>query len=133
MAAEGGGPKATAARRFVESLGDLRRTVARALHSRAELFTLEVARERALIVRTLAFAIGALFFITLAAFAFTFFVIVLFWDTHRAIAAGLITLAYVVIAAGLGFAAKRQLTRAERPFAHTLDQLRKDRDQVLSR
>ena len=131
MAAVGGGPKAGAARGLAVSLARLGRAFVRTLHSRAELLSLELARERTQIVHIVAFAIAALFFLTLAAFTATVFIIVLFWDTHRVLAAGLLTLAYVAIAAGLAAAAKRALAQAAHPFAATLEQLRKDRDQLL--
>ena len=131
MAAGVGGPKAGAARGLAVSFGRLRRAFVQTLHSRAELLSLEFARERTQIVHIVAYAIGALFFLTLAAFTATVFVIVLFWETHRVLAAGLLTLLYVAIAAGFGAAAKRALAQAAHPFAASLEQLRKDRDQLM--
>ena len=132
MAAGGGGPKAGAARGLAVSLARLGRVFMKTLHTRVELLTLELARERTQLVHMLTFAIAALFFLTLAAFTATVFVIVLFWESHRVLAAGVLTLAYAGIAAALAVAARRALSQAARPLAASLEQLRKDRDQLMS-
>ena len=133
MTAGVGEPKAGAARGLLASLSQLARSLVSTLQSRAELLSLELALERARLVRMVVLAVVALFFLALAAIAATIFVIVLFWDTHRLLAIGLIALGYLVLAAWLAAAAKRELTQAARPFAATIAELKKDRDRLMSR
>ena len=104
------------------------------LHTRIELLTTELQRERVRVTRLLLLVIVALFFLTLGAITFTAFVIALFWDTHhRLLAIGVLTLVYLGIAVGLALFAKREAGRSRRPFSASLAQLKKDREQLLSR
>jgi uncharacterized membrane protein YqjE len=127
----GGERKATAARGLLGSLMQLARTFFATLHSRAELFALEAARERARVVRLVLLALAALFCMLLAAITATLFIIAAFWDSHRLIAIGLLTFGYAGIGVGLVIAARKEAARASHPFSSTLEQLRKDRDAFL--
>lgn len=131
MTPGGGERRATAARGLLGSLTQLARTFVATLHSRAELFALEVARERARVVRLVLFALAALFCLLLAAITATLFIIAAFWDSHRLIAIGLLTLAYAGIGIWLATAARNEAARVAQPFSSTLEQLRKDRDAFL--
>ena len=98
------------------------------LHSRFELFTRELQRERIVVTRLLLVGAAGLFFFALGMLTLTLFVIVLFWDTHRLEAIGGITLLYLGLAVALGLYAKGEAGRAARPFASTLAEFRKDRE-----
>jgi uncharacterized membrane protein YqjE len=98
------------------------------LHSRFELFTRELQRERIRVTRLLLLGFVALFFFALGMLTLTLFVIVIFWDTHRLAAIGGVTLLYLGIAVGLAVCAKGEAGRAARPFASTLAELKKDRE-----
>ena len=131
MTPGGGERKAAAARGLLGSLAQLARTFAATLHSRAELFALEAARERARVVRLVVLAVAALFCLLLAAITATLFVIAAFWDRPRLIAIGLLTLGYAGIGVSLAMAVRGEAARAAHPFSSTLEQLRKDRDAFL--
>ncbi len=131
MTPASGEPGAGPARGLASSIARLARTLVATLHSRAELFTLEIARERARVVRLILLSVAALVFGALALFTATIFVIILFWDGHRLMASGLLALLYVCIAAVLASLARQQAARAARPFASTLEELRKDRDGLM--
>ena len=103
------------------------------LHTRIELLTTELQRERVRITRLALLAVVALFFFTLGAITFTVFVIALFWDSHRLLAIGVLTLIYLGVAAGIALFAKREAARGRRPFSASLAQLEKDREQLLSK
>jgi uncharacterized membrane protein YqjE len=100
------------------------------LHSRAELLSHELHRERVQITRLAVLGIAALFFLTLGMITATVFVIVLFWDSQRLVAIGFLTVLYLAIGGGLALVAKRDAARAARPFAGTVEQLRKDRESL---
>jgi len=60
----------------------------------------------------------------------TIFVIVLFWDSQRLAAIGFLTVLYVGIGVGTALYARREAAESKRPFAATLEELRKDRDHL---
>jgi uncharacterized membrane protein YqjE len=117
---------------FLDSLRRLGAVLVAILHTRAELLAREFERERMRITRLLILGVGALFFLGLGALTFTVFIIVLFWDSQRLLAIGLLTLVYFGIAAGLLIYAKGIAAQAARPFAATVAELKKDREQFSS-
>ena len=100
------------------------------VHSRIELAALEIEREKALIGRLLLLGVVAIFFIGLGAITATIFIIVLFWDSQRLVAIGFLTVVYIGIGVGALAAARKEAGQAKRPFAATLQELRKDRDRL---
>ena len=118
---------------LLASVRRLGASLAAALHTRIELLSKEFERERVRITRLLIFGVAALFFGSLGAIALTIFIIVLFWDTHRVLAAGCVTALYFAIAIGIGVFAKREIARSTKPFASTIAQLKKDREELASR
>jgi uncharacterized membrane protein YqjE len=117
---------------FLDSLRRLCAALVATLHTRAELLAREFERERMRVTRLLIIGVGALFFLALGALTFTMFIIVLFWDSQRLAAIGFLTLIYLGIAAGLLIYAKGEAARAARPFAATVAELKKDREQFRS-
>ena len=120
-------------RGLVVSLRELARTLVTMIHTRTELFALELARERTRLIRLLLFGIIALVFLALGMVTATIFVIVLFWDSQRLLAIGLLTLIYLGIGAALAFAARREIAAAASPFSASLGELKKDREKLFSR
>ena len=98
------------------------------LHSRAELVSHELARERMQLTRMLLLGVAAFFFLALGAITATIFVIVLFWDSQRLVVIGFLAVLYLGIGAGIAGFAKREAGRAKQPFSATVEQLRKDRE-----
>jgi uncharacterized membrane protein YqjE len=103
------------------------------VHTRAELIAREFERERIRVTRLLLVSVLALFFFALGAMTFTVFIIVLFWDSQRLAAIGFLTVLYFAVGIGLAVFVKRDAARGARPFAVTLAQLKKDREELLSR
>ena len=120
-------------RGLLVSLRELARTVVAMIHTRTELFALELARERARLTRVLLFTIVALVFLALGVVTATIFVIVLLWDSQRLLVIGLLTLVYLGIGAALSLAARREITASASPFSASLGELKKDRDKLFSR
>lgn len=122
---------ATAARRSGGVLASLRRlgsALVATLHSRIELLSHEIERERIRVTRLLLLGIAALFFLALGAITLTIFVVVLFWDSQRLVAIGFLTVVYLGLAAAIALYVKKEAARAAHPFAGTVEQLRKDRE-----
>ena len=130
MAQGGAGPEGTPARGLAASLAQVGRTLAALLHTRVELLTLELQRERTHVVRTVLLATASLFFLMLGTFTATIFIIVYFWDSYRLTTIGLLTMGYLTVAIVIALAAKKEGSRAARPFAASVAQLRQDRDRL---
>jgi uncharacterized membrane protein YqjE len=107
-------------------------TLAGLLHTRLELVATELEEERNRILRLLLLALAAAFFLALGVVLLTFFIIVLAWESHRILAAGLLTAAYLAIGAFLAMSARDAAKAQAKLFAATLAELRKDRDELLS-
>ena len=120
-------------RGLLASLRELAKTVAAMVHTRAELVALELARERARVLRFLLLAIAALFLLALGALTATIFIIVLFWDSQRLVVIGFLALVYLAAGVAMAFAAKREIARVAHPFASSLAALKKDGDELASR
>ena len=103
------------------------------LHTRAELVTRELERERIRVTRLALFGLAALFFGALGVITLTILIIAAFWDSQRLVVIGFITLLYFGVAIGLAVFAKREAATGGRPFAATVEQLRQDRDALRSR
>ena len=112
------------------SLRRLGASFAAILHSRIELVTLEMEREKARITRLILLGVVALFFLGLGAITATIFVVVLFWDSQRLVVLGFLTVLYIGIGAGALMIARKEGDDARRPFSATLEALRKDRDHL---
>ena len=119
-------PPASPAPGPLDSLRGLGATFVAMLRTRAELAVVELRQEGERRKQMLVLACAAAVFLTLAAGLFAFFVVLLFWDSHRLLAAGGVTVLYMAI----GLYAIARLRRAAResppPFEATLAELAKD-------
>src|SRR5262249_6273688 len=97
-----------------------------------ELVATELEEERNRLLRLLLLTLAAGFFFALGTILLTFFIIVLAWDTHRILAAGLLTAAYFAIGALFAMSARDAAKAHAKLFAATLAELKKDRDELLS-
>jgi uncharacterized membrane protein YqjE len=68
------------------------------LRTRLELVALELDEERERIGERLVLILVAMLFLAFAVFGATTFVVAWFWDTHRFVTLGAVTLVYVAIA-----------------------------------
>ena len=116
---------------LLASLRRLGATFVATLYSRSELLAHEVERERVRVTRLVLLGIASLFFMALGALTATMFVVVLFWDSQRLAAIGFLTVVYLGIGAAIAVFARKEAAAAKRPFAASLEQLRKDREQLM--
>ena len=130
MTPGGAAPGETPPRGLAASLAEVGRTLAAVVHTRAELLTLELQRERSHLVRTVLLSTASIFLLMLGIFTATIFVIVYFWDSYRLTAIGLLTAGYLAAAVVMALVARKAGSRAARPFAASLAQLRQDRDRL---
>lgn len=93
---------------------------------RLELLTLELQEEKERLAAMLVWAVVAAL---MAAFALVFlavFITVALWDTHRLVALGAGTAAFVVVAAYAGARLQRVLREPAAPFEASIGELRRD-------
>ena len=108
------------------SLRSLAATLVAMVHTRVELAVVELREEGERRKRMLVLAVAAGVFLTLAAGLLALFVVVLFWDTHRLLAAGGVTVAYLAIGIFALLRLKEQARNSPPPFEATLAELARD-------
>jgi len=115
---------------LLESLRNLARTFLAIVQTRLEIFASEIDEQRALLARIAVLAGVAAFCLGLAVILLVLFVVVLFWDTNRLLAIGV--LAGVFAAGGIVACVVLRTAIARRPklLAATLAELRKDRTKL---
>ena len=127
MASGGGAAGGTS---LVGSLRRLAATTLGALHTRLELFSTEAEEHAVRLLRLCLLAACALLFLGLGAIAATVFVLIVFWDTHRLAAAGLLAVAYLAGGAAFAWRVRKEARAQPRLFGATLAELEKDRRQL---
>lgn len=115
---------------LLDSLRNLARTFVAILQTRLEIFASELDEQRNLLTRIAVLAAAAAFCVALAVMLFVLFIVVLFWDTNRLLAIGV--LAGVFSAGGIIALLMLQAAVKRRPklLAATLAELRKDRSKL---
>jgi uncharacterized membrane protein YqjE len=115
---------------LLESLRNLARTFLAIVQTRLEIFASEIDEQRALLARIAVLSAIAAFCLGLAVILLVLFAVVLFWDTNRLLAIGV--LAGVFAAGGIAACVMLGAAIARRPklLAATLAELRKDRTKL---
>lgn len=112
------------------SLRGLLATLLGTARTRLELLQVELEAEKLRLTGIALFAVAAVFFLALAVLVFTFFVILLFWDTYRVLAAGVVALVYLAVGVACALVALRRAQAKSTLFAASLAQLDADRARV---
>ena len=118
---------------LLDSVRQVAETFVVLLHTRIEIVVTEFEEERVRLRQMLLFAAFAAFFLGVGILLAVMFLVVLFWDTHRLAAIGILCLVFF----GGGFACVLALMRHARSrprlFDTTLSELAKDRDKLAGR
>ncbi|HEY5808182.1 MAG TPA: phage holin family protein [Povalibacter sp.] len=115
------------------SLNNFIATLVAIVHTRLQLLTTELQEEVREVGAILVWSFIALFAGMLALFLGALTVIFAFWDTHRILAALLMTATFLAIAAVAGVILRRKLQAKPPMLDATLAELAKDRDQLRAR
>lgn len=125
--------KESAPHGILDSLRRVLSTVVELLHARAELFTTEVEEELHRAAGLLVWALIAVVAGGFAVLLLSLTIVIAFWDTHRLLAACLVTLLFAAVLAA-ALLTLRSRIRARPPLlAETLSELRRDRDALGGR
>ena len=115
---------------LLDSLRNLARTFIAIVQTRIEIFASEIDEERTRLARIAVLAAVAALCIALAVVLLVFFLVVLFWDTNRLLAIGVLAGVFAIggIAACLGLRAA--ISQRPKFLSATLAELRKDRTRL---
>lgn len=125
MSDTGSGPAA--------SLRALGATLLELVGSRIELAVVELREEGERRKGMLALVLVGALFLALGLLLVAGFIVLLFWDTHRLAALGVVTLVYLGIAAFCFLRLRQQQLSAPPPFEATLRELAADREMLGGR
>ena len=121
MAEEAGRPEG-----LLESLRSLARTLLAVVQTRIEIFASDIDEQRTRLARIVALAAIAGFCLGIAAILLVFFLLVLFWDTHRLLATGVLAGVFAAGGIAAGLMLRAAIARRPRFLSATLAELRKD-------
>ncbi|HEY4999669.1 MAG TPA: phage holin family protein [Usitatibacter sp.] len=117
----------------LDSLRALGATFFALVGTRAELLVVELREEGERRKEMLVLAGVAAVFLALALLLVAFFIVVLFWDSHRITAIGAVTLLYLGIGAGALARLKAKARASPPPFEASLAELAKDLEMIRAR
>jgi uncharacterized membrane protein YqjE len=113
-----------------KSLSGFLATLVSVAHTRLQLLTTELQEEVHRAAQLLVWAFIALFAALLALFLGALAVIFVFWDTHRLLAALIMTGVLLAVAIGAGLVLRAKINTRPPLLDSTLAELAKDRDQL---
>lgn len=113
---------------LLESLRTVGGTALDFVHTRVELFGVELRQELMRALGLMIRGIAALLLALLAAVFIGFALIVIFWDSHRELVAILVATFFALLAAAAIVAVKYSVDTRPRPFDSTLEALERDVD-----
>lgn len=116
--------------KFLESLRNLAGSLVSMLQTRLELASVELAEERARLMKVALLTCFGLVFFSMALFTFTLLIAILFWETYRWQAIGAIVVFYSICAAACLLIARHKVRSAPPLFEATLAELDKDREML---
>ena len=102
------------------------------LSTRLELLANELQEERLRLTQMLLLALIALFCLGTGLTLLNAFIVVLFWDGHRLLALGLLSLLYLVAGAAIAVVVRAKAQAGSKLFAASLAELDKDRQALRS-
>jgi uncharacterized membrane protein YqjE len=102
------------------------------LHTRLELLIAEIEEERTRFVRILLLAVIAAFFLSIGVVTLTIFIILLAWETHGLLAAGVLAALYLGIGIALALSVRNLAKARSKLFSSSLAELKRDRDELAS-
>ena len=96
--------------------------------ARLELVSVEFEEQIEYAAKLLLWGAAAIYFASLTLLLLAFTVVIAFWDTHRLLAAWLVTAAFALAALGAAFVARGHLRHRPHFLSATAAELKKDAD-----
>jgi uncharacterized membrane protein YqjE len=117
---------------FFQTLKNLLAALSSALHTRLELFVIELEEERERLKQALILAVLVIFGLSFGFVLINIFIVALFWAHGWIAAIGGLALFYFIVALVAGLKLRRAILRRRGLFPATLAELGKDCDQLRS-
>jgi uncharacterized membrane protein YqjE len=111
---------------LLHSIKDLAQSLLGAARTRLEILATEIEEERLRLEQMLLVALGAVFCVGMGIVLSVFFVVVLFWDTHRLAAVGSLAGGFLAAGVVLGLILRDRARSRPKLFAATRGELAKD-------
>lgn len=111
---------------LLHSIKLLAQSLLGAARTRLEILATEIEEERVRLEQMLLYALGAVFCIGMGIVLSVFFIVVLFWDTHRLAAVGLLAGGFLAAGVALGLILRDKAKSRPKLFAATRGELAKD-------
>ena len=115
---------------MLDSLRNLARTFLAIVQTRIEIFASEIDEERARLARIAVLAAIAALCIALAVILSVFFLVVLFWDTNRLLAIGVLAGVFAICGTAACLGLRAAISQRPKFLSTTLAELRKDRTRL---
>jgi uncharacterized membrane protein YqjE len=103
-------------------------TILALIHTRLELFTTEIEEEIQRAASILLWGLVALFFGSLTVLFVAVTLLIVFWDSNRILAAGLITASFLILTLVFALLARARLRAKPRFMAASIEELKRDRE-----
>lgn len=116
-----------------DSLGALASSLVAIVHTRLELLSSDLEEDQQHIFSLLVLALVALFLLGVGVVLVTILLVVAFWDAHRLLVLGLLAGFFLLSGLTAVAVALHKLRNKPRPFAASLLELYKDRQQIVTR
>ena len=116
-------------RRDLGLFGSLRSALGNLLelaHTRLELISVEIEARLQNSLQLMLWSIVAFFSAALAMLMLALTLLIVFWDTHRLLAAAIITACFALLAVAAGLVVRHRLQRRAPLLAATINELRRD-------
>ena len=115
-----------------ESFKTLASSLIGIVQTRLELLSTDLAEEREHLITLLVLVLLALFCLGVGVVLLALLVVVAFWDSHRLLALGAVTVGFLLASAGMALLAVHKTRTRPRLFAASLAELSKDRQHLGS-
>jgi uncharacterized membrane protein YqjE len=115
---------------LLRSIKHLAQGLLGAARTRLEILATEIEEERVRLEQMLLFALVAVFCLGMGVVLSVFFLIVLFWDTHRLAAVGSLAGGFLAAGVVLGLILRDKAKSRPKLFAATRGELSKDQDML---
>lgn len=115
---------------FFEALRNVLSDFAALLQTRFELATTEFEEETERLKQTVLLGAISLFFLAVGVILLTLFIVVYFWDTHRLLALGGVTVLYLLVGVLVGLTVKKKLSAMPKFLSATMSEFAKDRERM---
>jgi len=118
---------------LIASIQNLAGTLISIFQTRLELVRVEIEEGRQHLIRLLAVALFSIFCLCMGVFLLTILLIVLFWDTHRVLVIGLMTVAFLAVGSAFWVMTLNTLKRMPKMFEASLAELLRDRQHFVNK